>query len=261
MTTIEDEKRGPKTTSLKEMEEELKASDIWEVLSSGGSLTVPVVDYIKDKYKLLSVETTKRLVKELWFLHQDLIKKGFPTEEVKRAINGDKKSTKKQENSVVDPKEEAKNALKKKYEQYQQFQNEDAEVKVKKLLEGLDLPGLIIRSVVKLDVWKKCSEVYKKAGIKITVKDVNREEEDEYDLQMAFVDGDTLNWILIETKHVSSYPVTKMPQQFNHSLFEGKMKKGKHKPGSWGQLGKSYRFLSELFADIPFGKVFVFTVM
>merc|ERR1712212_264146 len=136
-TTIQDEKWGPKTTSLKEIEEKLKASDIWELLSSGGSLSVPVVDYIKDKYKLLSVETTERLVKELHFLHQDLINKGFPREEVKHAINRDKKSKKKQESPIVDPKEEAKYALKQKYEQYQQFQNEDAEVK--KLLEGLNL--------------------------------------------------------------------------------------------------------------------------
>ena len=33
------------------------------------------------------------------------------------------------------------------------------------------------------------------------------------------------------------------------------------KVGSWGQLAKSFTFLSELFADIPFGKVFVFTAM
>ena len=55
-----------KRTSVKEMEEELKASEIGNMLiKRGGSLTVPVVDYIKEKYKLLSVETTERLEKEL----------------------------------------------------------------------------------------------------------------------------------------------------------------------------------------------------
>ena len=56
--TITNEKGETVKTSLKDLEEELKASEVGKRILSGGSLTVPVVDYIKDKYKLKSVETT-----------------------------------------------------------------------------------------------------------------------------------------------------------------------------------------------------------
>lgn len=140
-----------------------------------------------------------------------------------------------------------------KYEQYKKYRSKDAELKSKRILEGLNLPGLIIRSVVKLDVWKRCSLVYQNAGIKITAKDVPREQEDEYDLQMVYVDGNRLNWILIEVKNKNLYPwqSTTFTQQVNLKLLEK----------AWVQLAKSFTFISELFSDIPFGKVHAFTAV
>ena len=44
---------------------------------------------------MLSVETAERLEKELNFMHQDLISKGFTEEEIKPAINENDKSDKK----------------------------------------------------------------------------------------------------------------------------------------------------------------------
>ena len=70
------EKQTQIETSLKEMEEQLKASDIGQLLLRGGLLVVPVADYIKDKYKLKSVETIERLEEELVSMHQDLINMG-----------------------------------------------------------------------------------------------------------------------------------------------------------------------------------------
>ena len=185
---------GPKNqieTSLKEIEDELKASDIGRLLMRGGLLVVPVADYIKDKCKLLSVETIERMDKELVNMHQKLLDMGFDEGELKHAITGEKKPSKKQEESNKDPKEVAKKAFRDKYEKYQKFRDEDAEIKVKKALGSLHLSGLIIRSVVKKDVWSKCSQLYEKAGIGINAnKDLMK---DEYDLQMVFADGDKLN--------------------------------------------------------------------
>ena len=244
-----------KKVSMKEIDEEFKASEGGQLLLKGGSLTVPVVDYIKEKYDMLSVETTARLEKELNFIHQDLISKGVTEEEVKRGINENEKSGKNQDVSTDDPKEVAKKAVKEKYAKYQKFQSEDAELKVKQVLKDLNLPGLVIRSVFKLDVWRKCSQLYLRVGI--TIPDI--EKKDEYDLQMVFADGDTLNWILVEVKNSNSYPWESTVSPPNSSLFEGN-KKNK-KVGSWGQLAKSFTFISKLFPDIPFGKVFVFTAM
>ena len=252
---------GPKNqieTSLKEMEEELKASDIGQLLLRGGLLVVPVADYIKDKYNLMSVETIERLEKELVSMHQKLIGMGFNEGEIRHAITGGKKPGKKQKESNVDPKEAAKNAFREKYEKYQKFRDEDAEIKVKTVLETLNLHGLIIRSVVKKDVWSKCSQLYEKAGIGINAnKDLMK---DEYDLQMVFADGDKLNWILVEVKNKSIYPwdSTETPQCVSRKQWDivhKQLEKG------WIQLRKSFTFISELFVDIPFGKVFVFTAM
>ena len=84
--TITNEKGETVKTSLKDLEEELKASDVGKRILSGGRLTVPVVDYIKDKYKLKSVETTERLEKELIFMYQDLVDKGFTKEQIEGAL-------------------------------------------------------------------------------------------------------------------------------------------------------------------------------
>ena len=50
-----------KRTSLRELEEEYKTTDEGQLLLNGGSLTVPVVDYVKDKFKLKSVEMLERM--------------------------------------------------------------------------------------------------------------------------------------------------------------------------------------------------------
>ena len=55
-----------KRTSLRELEEEYKTTKEGQLLLNGGSLTVPVVDYVKDKFKLKSVETLERMERELW---------------------------------------------------------------------------------------------------------------------------------------------------------------------------------------------------
>jgi len=234
---VVNENKEEKIMSLKDIEDQLKANEIGELLQKGGSLPVPVVDYIKEKYKFLSVESVERLNKDLTFMHQDLISKGFTEDEVKRAINGEK----------LAPKD-----FKDKYIQYRKFLSEDSEVRVKTALQSLNLPSLIIRSVDKLKVWKGCRQLYQNLGINITVKDMNGE--DEYDLQMAFVDGDTLNWILVEVKNKNSYPweSSNSSQQVKP---ESLLKK------AWEQLAKSFTFISELFPDIAFGKVFVFTAM
>merc|ERR1719222_1871129 len=125
-----------------------------------------------------------------------------------------------------------------------------AEVTVKEALEGLKVPGLMIRSVMKDDVWKKQKQLCDKSGLKIT----NPKSADEYDIQMIFADGDSIGLILIEVKSGNSYPWDPKDLLPNRSLLEGK-------GGSWHQLGKSYTFTSELFGDITFGKVLAFTAL
>jgi len=49
-----------------------------------------------------------------------------------------------------------------------------AEVDVKEALEKLNLPGLKIRSVMKQDVYKKCKELYKRVGLKISNPEIGR---------------------------------------------------------------------------------------
>merc|ERR1719222_565807 len=238
-----------KKTSVMEMYEEYKTEEGGQLLFNDGTLVIPVVDYLKAKLKIKSVETVERMERELNLMHQDLIGKGSTEEEVKNVIKASEK-----------------------YAKYQKLMSEIAEVIVKEALEGLAIPGLIIRSVVKLDVWRRCSQLYLKAGISLSGlgdggKIGTDFKKDEYDLQMVFADGDTLNWILVEVKNSNSYPWESTVSPPNPSLFEGNLQKAKRNPkkarkvGSWGQLAKSFTFLSELFADIPFGKVLVFTAM
>ena len=126
-----------------------------------------------------------RMERELKLMHKALISKGSTEEEAKNDIKEGET-----------------------YAKYQKLQSEIAEVIVKEALEGLGIPGLIIRSVVKLDVWKRCSQLYVRTGISVSGVDKNEKDfkRDEYDLQMVFADGDTLNWILVEVKNSNSYP-------------------------------------------------------
>ena len=236
-----------KNTSVKEMVEEFKASEGGQMIMNGGSFSVPVTDYAKPKHKIKSVETLESMARDLNYMYQDL---KSTDNDVKLAINP-------QGGATLGPNEAAKKAMREKYSKYHKLNREMAEAVVKEALERLNRPGLIIRSVVKLDEWTKCSQLYMRAGI--SVSGVHKKEKDfkrdEYDLQMVFADGDTLNWILVEVKNSNSYPWDSTVSPPNPSLFEGNKKK--KKVGSWGQLAKSFTFISELFADIPFGKMFV----
>ena len=84
-----------KKTSVKEMYEEYKAfDDGGKLLLNDGTLVIPVVDYLKAKLKIKSVETVERMEKELNLMHQDLIGKGSTEEEVKSLIKASEKYAK-----------------------------------------------------------------------------------------------------------------------------------------------------------------------
>ena len=273
--------------SVKEMAEEYKGSEGGQLLLNGGSLTVPVVDFVKPKLSLTSVETLERMEKELLHLYDELIKVGIIKEDVTGLAKKDPKSVKKAGQAMAKlysehktlgidlAEEKAMEALDflqlpglkiksvanedvwKKceeltelYSKYQGLGSVLAEVKVKKALDDLQQPGLKIRSVAKDDVWKKCKQLYERAGLKIS----HPGRKDEYDIQMIYVDGDHIGLILIEVKNRNFYPWDPNDLLPSRSLFEGKQ-------GSWSQLQKGYTFCSELFADIPFVKVHTFTAL
>ena len=103
---------------------------------------------------------------------------------------------------------------------------------MKELLESLNLPGLIIRSIKKKKVFEKCLQVFEQVDIKIP----DLEKDDEYDLLKVFADGNNLNWILIEVKNTNEYPWEhnkEASQHVKHSLFETTTRNGKKKSGSW----------------------------
>ena len=66
-----------KKTSVRGLAEEFKASWSGQLLLKGGSLTVPVVDFVKKKFKLKSVETLERLEKELMHFFDKLVKESL----------------------------------------------------------------------------------------------------------------------------------------------------------------------------------------
>ena len=91
---------GPKEvkkTSVRELEEEYKATEEGQQLLNGGSLTVPVVDHVKEKFGLKSVETKERMERDLVHIHNQLIDVGLRTEDVTNLSKKDKKSVKKDE--------------------------------------------------------------------------------------------------------------------------------------------------------------------
>jgi len=276
-----------KRTSVRELAEEYMVSEEGQLLMKSGSLTFPLVDYVKEKFGLTSVETLERMEKELMHFHNELTNVGLSSEDVTRLAKKDKKSLEKAGKEmarlysehlalgieVAEMKAmEALNCLKlprlktrsvvqedvwKKceklsevYSKFQKLGSEMAEVEVKEALERLNLPGLKIRSVVKDAVWKKCKQLFHKAGLRIT----NPGGKDEYDIQMIYPDGDSIGLILIEVKSGNSYPWDPRDLPPNSSLLEGK-------GGSWHQLHKGYTFTSELFGDITFGKVQAFTAL
>ena len=91
----------------------------------------------------------------------------------------------------------------------------------------------------------------------------NPEKKDEYDIVAIFPYGDSVGMIFIEVKNWNSYLWDTTEFAPSRSLFEGNchnMKK-RREPGSWGQLGKSDTFFSELFADILINNVHAFTAL
>ena len=276
-----------KRTSVKELAEEYRLSKEGQLLLKLGSLTFPLVDYVKEKFDLKSVDTLDRMEKELMYLHEELTKAGLSSENVTGLAKKDKRTLEKAGKEMarlysehlalgIEDAEtraiEALDCLKlpdlktrfvvkehiwKKceklsevYSKYQKLGSEMAEVNVKEALESLNLPGLKIRSVVKDDVWKKCKQLFQKCGLRIT----NPGSRDEYDIQMIYPDGDSIGSILIEVKSGNSYPWDRKDLPPSSSLLEGKK-------GSWHQLYKGYTFSSELFGDITFGKVQAFTAL
>ena len=245
-----------KKTSVKELAEEFKASEVGQLLLNGGSLTVPVVDYVKDKFDLTSVETLERMQHELVSLSQELISDGFSKEDVTLLVKRDNETMKRVSEEM------AKKAVGL-YNKYQKLQSEMAEIIVKEAAESLKLSSLIIRSVSKDDVWKKCKQVYERSGLEITKPG----RKDEYDIQLFYLDGNDVGLIYIEVKNGNSYPWDLADSPPKPSLFEGNLQEVKRNPskkrtlGSWGQLGKSHTFISQLFSDIPFGKVQAFTAL
>jgi len=69
-----------KKTSMKELAEEFKTFKEGQLLLNGGSLSFPLVDHVKDKFDLKSVETLERVEKELIHLHDELVKAGLSSE-------------------------------------------------------------------------------------------------------------------------------------------------------------------------------------
>jgi len=95
-----------KKTSVRELEEEYKATEEGQRLLNGGSLTVPVVDHVKVnspglvKFKLKSVETVERLERDLMHIHNQLIDVGLRSEDVTNLAKKDKKSLEKAGNEM-----------------------------------------------------------------------------------------------------------------------------------------------------------------
>ena len=75
-----------KKTSVRAIAEEFKGSEVGQLLLNDGTLIVPVVDYVKAKHKIKSVETIERMERELKLMHQDLLSKGFTEVEAKNDI-------------------------------------------------------------------------------------------------------------------------------------------------------------------------------
>ena len=67
-------------TSMKELTVEFKGSEEGQLLFNGGSLSFPLVDHVKGKFDMKSVETLERAEKELIHLHNELVKAGLSSE-------------------------------------------------------------------------------------------------------------------------------------------------------------------------------------
>ena len=118
---------GPKNvkkTSVKELEEEFKATEEGQRILRGGSVTVPVLDHVKEKFKMKSVETSERMKKDLMYIHDEMLNDGFSQEDVTMLVKQDKNIMAKVDPEVAEKATEL-------YSKYQKFESEMAEVKVK----------------------------------------------------------------------------------------------------------------------------------
>ena len=220
-------------TSLNELEKSFSSlSDVGRYLEAGGAHSVPVRIYIKAKHKMVSVETEGKLKEVLTNLYKELIAKGHTAEDATKRI-------------FKEPQ----------FHKYSGYRGAKAELIVKTAMDEVikNFPSLSISSVFKLHVWRPCEKLLTISGITVT----DPEKNDEYDIQIIYVHGDGLGFIFIEVKNGSQLPWMTEVSPPRASMFEGKGKK----LGSWGQLGKSYKFLSELFSDIPFARVHYFTAI
>ena len=92
-----------KKTSVKELAVEFTAFEEGQVLFNKGSLSFPLLDPVKDKFGLMSVDTLERMKKELIHLHDELIKAGLSSENVTDLAKKDKKSLEKAGCEVANP--------------------------------------------------------------------------------------------------------------------------------------------------------------
>ena len=71
-----------KVEPLKDYRMKLALGALGQLLLNSGSLTFPLVDFVKEKFGLKSVETLERMEKELMHLHEELTKAGVCSEDV-----------------------------------------------------------------------------------------------------------------------------------------------------------------------------------
>ena len=131
---------GPKEvkkTSVRELEEEYKATEEGQLLLNGGSLIIPVVDHVKKKFGLKSVETRERMERDLVHIHDKLINAGLSSEDVTNLAKKDKKSL-----------EKAMKEMRELYSEQQALGAEAFKEKETETLERWGLPGLKMKSVL-----------------------------------------------------------------------------------------------------------------
>ena len=288
--------------------EEYKKSDGGKTILAGETLVLPVVDYVKNKFKLKPVDTMSKLKQELLdYFHELKNSCNMTQSEAEKLFNGEMRldleikigvdKVKKLQNSfmkctdekVVKTKKvcelerkydlspieaeslmgegELKPEVKEKvgkvemkkmqalYDKYRKWECECAEMKVKDALSALEQPGLIIRGVQKECVWRSSTDrqdLFAASGFNIS------KGRGEYDIQAIFADGDKTSTVLVEVKNPNMYPWDDGPLVPNSGMFDGR-KKGKD--GSWGQLAKSYTFLSQILMDMELGTVRAFTAL
>ena len=140
-----------KKTSVRELEEEYEQTEEGQLLLNGGSLTIPVVDFVKEKFKLKSVETRERMERDLMYIHEKLISAGLRSEDVTNMAKKDKKSL-----------EKAGKEMRELYSEEQTLGAEVFEEKETEILKRWGLPGLKMKSVLDNDNWKKCEDLVEK---------------------------------------------------------------------------------------------------